>query len=139
MLVALGFLAVIMVAAASLFISTAKATDESGKTGTAVLAGRQILEEAQNELRQNPDAVSSQNFWSQEFIVTPWKEEAVVIGNDSYLCRVFTYDVRDTGGNAMGGRPENMLKRIRVEVSWQQGEGQGYGTLKTELVTLIAR
>jgi hypothetical protein len=138
-LLALGFLATVLLAAASLFISVVKASDESARTAPALLVGRKLIEDARNQLRLNPDSVAVQDFWDQEYISTPWQELVVRAGNEDYLCRIYTSDVRNSGGETLGGRPENLLKRVRVEVLWREGRGQGYGTLSEELVTLFSR
>jgi Tfp pilus assembly protein PilV len=138
-LVALGFLATVLVTVASLFISTARASDEAGEIAPALLAARQIIEQTRNELRTNPDSSESQSFWNNEYPSSPWAAEQIQIGSEEFFCSLFTTNVRNADGDPLGGRSSNLLKRVRVEVSWQRDDKPGYGNLSEEVVTLFAR
>lgn len=138
-LIALGFLAIILITLASLIISTVRASDEASEMTPALLVARQLVEKTRQDLRIDPSSTDSLDFWDNEYIASPWKSEQVQVGTESFNCQVFTANVQDSSGSPLGSRPENLLKKVRVVVTWERGQERGYGKLREELVTLFAR
>jgi Tfp pilus assembly protein PilV len=142
LLVALGLFAVAILAVLALSISAARGNREGFDTSVGSVVAVQLVDSLINQLKADEPAGVYDDFWDNDFTVTPYLTGSLVNNGTEFQYTVLATTVVDSSGTEIGSAVAgNRLKKVDVRVHWWDSESQnrqGYGELKVVNTRLIS-
>jgi Tfp pilus assembly protein PilV len=132
-LVALGLIAVAILAVLALSITVARTSQESVDQSVGGLVATQILDSLIDNLRSDPPGGLRKKFLDNDFTSSPFDSGTIVNNGTEYEYEIFATTVTKTDGSPIGETMGRRLKKVDVVVSWwdaKDTQRQGYGKLQ---------
>ena len=139
-LVALGLIAVAILAVLALSISVARTSQEGEDQSVGGLVATQLMDSLIDRLRGDASGVLRKKFLDKDHTSTAFEKGSVENNGTKYDYEIFAETVTKTDGNPIGEGMAMRLKKVDVVVSWwdaKDTERQGYGKLQFYQTRLV--
>lgn len=132
-LVALGLIAVAILAVLALSISVARTSQEGVDQSVGGLVATQLLDSLVDRLRADPPGGLRKRFLDNDYTSSPFESGTIDNNGTEYEYEIFARTVVKTDGSPIGASMGRRLKKVDVVVSWwdaKDTQRQGYGKLQ---------
>ena len=145
LVLAVGLLAMVILALAMLGISTIRSSEKAARFSQASQVGSSLITRILYDVECDQPPGTRDAFWDHVG-PAPWQAVTpVTVGGVEYEYEVFAETVLETSGVASGtvaGEPGNRVKKVDLVMTWMDsrstgGFRRGYGRLELQLSRLV--